>query len=393
MADHAPQQETGAVNRVAPAALPEPSAQTLERVIRDDVRALSAYSVADARGMVKLDAMENPYELPPDARKALATELSQVALNRYPVPSYTALKALIARQMGVPETAGLMLGNGSDELIAILSTAVARPGAVVLAPVPGFVMYEMSARLAGCGFVGVSLRADFSLDTPAMLQAIKTHQPAIVWLAYPNNPTGNCFDAAAMQRIVQASPGLVVVDEAYQPFAQQTWMPKLAEYPNMLVLRTVSKLGLAGIRLGYLAGSAAWIGQLEKVRPPYNLNVLSEAAALFALEHLPILDGQAAALRSERSRLMALLAATAGVVPFPSQANFILFRVESPQVDGERIASGARGARFFRSLRERGVLIKDVGKMHPVLTDCLRVTVGTPEENEAFVVALRASLA
>ncbi|HPU50999.1 MAG TPA: histidinol-phosphate transaminase [Burkholderiaceae bacterium] len=347
----------------------------MARVVRADIAAMTAYAVPSAAGLIKLDAMENPYELPEPLRAELAARLAAVALNRYPAPSCQPLKAGLARAFEVPPGAALVLGNGSDELITLMSVLTARPGACVLSPWPSFVMYEVSARLAGSRFVGVALNDDFTLDTPAMLAAIEREQPALIWIAYPNNPTGNCFDDAGIEAIVRAAPGLVVIDEAYRPFAEASWMPRLADHPNLLVLRTVSKLGLAGLRLGYLAGSPAWIEQIDKVRPPYNINVLTEAAALFALDHLPVLLGQAAQIRADRSLLQAQLAALAGVQTFPSRANFVLARLP----DG---ASAARG------LLERGVLVKDMGKMHPSLNNCLRFTVGTPEENSALMAAL-----
>jgi histidinol-phosphate aminotransferase len=295
------------------------------------------------------------------------------------VPSYARLKQLVRERLGVPDGAGILLVNGSDELIAMMSIATARSGAVVLAPSPSFVMYDLSARLAGSRFVPVALADDFSLDVDAMLAAIDEHRPAIVYVAHPNNPTGNCFDRGAIERVIAAAPGLVVVDEAYQPFALDTWMPALAAHRNLVVMRTVSKLGLAGIRIGYMAAAPEWIDQFDKVRPPYNVSVLDEAAAEFALEHLPVLEEQAARLRSDRDSLAATLATVPGVRVFASRANFLLLRV----ADGPAVAA---------AMKARGVLIKDVGRMHPLLAGCLRVTVGTPDENGRMLEALRASL-
>ncbi|CAG9186656.1 histidinol-phosphate transaminase [Cupriavidus pampae] len=356
----------------------------IDRIIRDDVRAMGAYHVPDSHGLVKLDAMENPYQLPPALREQLGKRLSEVALNRYPVPTSEALRAKLKSVMQVPAGMEILLGNGSDELISMLAMAAAKPGAKVLAPVPGFVMYAISAQFAGLEFIGVPLRADFTLDRGKMLRKMAEEQPAIIYLAYPNNPTGNLFDAEDMDMIVRAANGdvcnsLVVVDEAYQPFAQNSWMPRLADFSNLLVMRTVSKLGLAGIRLGYMAGSPAWIEQLDKVRPPYNINVLTEATALFALEHVDVLDEQAAQLREQRSLLSAQLAALPGVTVFPSDANFLLIRV-------------ANAAQTFERLVSRKVLIKNVSKMHELLANCLRVTVSTPEENAQFMEAFVASL-
>jgi histidinol-phosphate aminotransferase len=356
-----------------------------KNIIRADVRALAAYHVPDASGCVKLDAMENPYLLPPALQQQLGARLGALALNRYPVPSYAALKAAIRDKMGVPDGFDIVLGNGSDELIAIVSVACAQPGAKVLAPLPGFVMYAMSAQLAGLTFVGVPLKADLSLDLDAMLVAVREHRPAITYLAYPNNPTGNLYDIDAMLTIIRevGDSGIVVVDEAYQPFAGDSFMPRLPQHPNVVVMRTVSKLGLAGIRLGYMSASAELLAEFEKVRPPYNVNVLSEATAEFLLEHAEVLDAQAAAICTERTKLAAALAEMPGVEAFPSAANFILLRITQP---------GLTGTQVFERLLQRKVLVKNVGKMHALLENCLRVTVSTPEENSAFLAALQSSL-
>lgn len=357
----------------------------IDNIIRPDVRALSAYHVPDSSGFVKLDAMENPYLLPPALREELGRHLAEVALNRYPVPSYAALKAEICARFGVAAGFDVVLGNGSDELISIISIACAKPGAKVLAPVPGFVMYAMSAQFAGLEFVGVPLKSDFTLDTAAMLRAIAEHRPAIVYLAYPNNPTGTLYDADDIEQIIRAvgESGIVVADEAYQPFAPSSWMPRLAEFDNLVVMRTVSKLGLAGIRLGYMAASRALLDEFDKVRPPYNVNVLTEAAARFVLRHTDVLELQAQAVRDQRARLADALAALPEIEVFPSAANFLLIRVQSAHIDAQNV---------FDKLLERKVLIKNVGKMHPLLKNCLRVTVGTPDENRQFLDALQASL-
>ncbi len=360
------------------------AAALVARLVRPDVRAMASYHVPDARGLVKLDAMENPYGLPPELAQALGRRLGEVALNRYPRPTYARLKSLVRSRLGVPEGAGLVLGNGSDELITMLTMLLNTPGASVLAPVPTFVMYAMSAQFARLRFVGVDLADDFALDLPAMLAAIETHRPALVYLAYPNNPTGNAFDPAAIERILGAAPGLVVLDEAYEPFAGDSWMPRLQEFANLAVMRTVSKIGLAGVRLGYLAADPAWTEELEKVRPPYNVGVLNEAAAEFALEHADVLAGQAGRIVQDREALADALRGLLGrglMAVYPSRANFILVKVS------------AEGAAVAQRMRESGVLIKDVGRMHPTLANCLRLTVGTDEENRQMLAALGQALA
>lgn len=348
-------------------------------VIREDIRAIEAYPVPSAVGFVKLDAMENPYSLPEGLQQQLGERLGRQPLNRYPLSDPRGFKERLGKAVGLPLGMQLMLGNGSDELIHLIILACARPGATVLAPAPSFVMYEMSARFDHCNYVGVPLKENFALDTDGMLQAIDQHRPAVVFIAYPNNPTGNLFDRVGIEAILRAAQGIVVLDEAYLPFAQDTWMPQLKRTPNLLILRTLSKLGLAGIRLGYLAADADWIEQFEKLRPPYNVNVLSLAAADLMLENMSILDAQAAALRQERAKLLGQLQATPGVRAFESAANFILFRVSAADAT-------------FAALKQRGVLIKNVSATRPLLAGCLRVTVGTTAENETFIKALRASI-
>ena len=351
------------------------------RIVRPEILALSAYHVPDATGFVKLEAMENPYTLSDELKQGLAQRLSEVALNRYPVPSYRQLKEKIALHFGVPQGYSTILGNGSDELISMLSVACARPGAKVLAPVPSFVMYDMSARFAGMEFIGVPLRADFTLDCAAMLAAIAQHRPAITYLSYPNNPTGTLFSVADIEAILHAvgQHGLVVVDEAYEAFAQVSFMSRLPEFDNLVVMRTVSKLGLAGIRLGYMSAAQSLLDQIEKVRPPYNINVLTEAAADFMLDHVAVLENQAAELRRQRSLLAEKLALLPGVDVFPSAANFILIRVSN-------------GEQVFKQLLTRKILVKNVGKMHQLLANCLRITVSTAQENTLLLEALSESL-
>ena len=356
-----------------------------KNIIRADVRALSAYHVPDATGFVKLDAMENPYTLSPELQQELGRRLGSAALNRYPVPTYAKLKQAICAKQGVPAGWDVVLGNGSDELISIVSVACAKSGAKVLAPVPGFVMYAMSAQFAGLEFIGVPLKKDLTLDLEGMLAAVREHRPAITYLAYPNNPTGNLFDTQAMLAIIRevGDSGVVIVDEAYQPFAGDSFMSRLPDFDNLIVMRTVSKLGLAGIRLGYMSASNSLLTEFDKVRPPYNVNVLTEMTAAFMLEHTDVLDAQASAIRAERESLLSSLSHLAGVEVFPSAANFILFRITK---------SGLTGAEIFDRLLAQKVLVKNVGKMHSLLDNCLRVTVSTPAENASFLAALKSSL-
>lgn len=370
-------------------------AARVERHVRPDVQRMAAYHVADATDAIKLDAMENPWRLPGALQAELAQRLAALAINRYPSGNtYTALKQAIARHDGLDGIDGLVLGNGSDELISLLCQLVAQPGATIMAPAPSFVMYEMGARLAGVGFVPVPLRPDFSLDREAMLQAIETHRPALVFLAYPNNPTGNLFDADDVRAILQATDGLVVLDEAYAPFAGgASWLSQLPAWPNLAVMRTCSKWGLAGARIGYLASAPAWAAQLDKIRPPYNISVLDAETACFAFQHHADFDQQTRALCAERQtlvqRLQALLGPQGLSHVYPTAANFVLVRLAGGQGDG---AGPSRATRVAAAMRTDGVLIKDASRMHPALAECLRLTVGAPEENEAMLQALAAAL-
>ena len=354
----------------------------LMKRIRQDVKSMQAYAIQDSAGMVKLDAMENPHRLPADLQKALGERLGALALNRYPGDRINTLRSRLADYAGMPEGYDIMLGNGSDELISLLALACDVPGASILAPLPGFVMYAMSAQLQGLAFHGVPLTADFELDEAAMLAAVTEHKPAIVYLAYPNNPTGNLWNAQAIENIVLAQGaqgGLVVMDEAYQPFASQTYMDHITRHSHVLLMRTLSKFGLAGVRLGYMIGPSALIAEIDKVRPPYNISVLNAECALFALEHTEVFAAQAQDLREQRERLLKALAALPGVRPFPSEANMILARVQD-------------AAKAFDGLKAHRVLIKNVSKMHPLLNNCLRLTVGTAQENDQMLAALKESL-
>jgi histidinol-phosphate aminotransferase len=350
--------------------------------IRQDVQSMHAYAIQDSAGMVKLDAMENPHRLPADLQKALGERLGALALNRYPDGRVNDLRTALAEHAGMPEGFDIMLGNGSDELISLLAMACDVPGASILAPLPGFVMYAMSAQLQGLAFHGVPLTADFELDEAAMLAAIAEHKPSIVYLAYPNNPTGNLWNDDTIEKIVLAQGaqgGLVVIDEAYQPFASKTYMDRITRHAHVLLMRTLSKFGLAGVRLGYMVGPKALVAEIDKVRPPYNISVLNYECALFALKHAEVFAAQAQDLRQERTRLMQALTALPGVQPFPSEANMILARVPD-------------AAKTFDGLKAHGVLIKNISKMHPLLANCLRLTVGTAAENDQLLAALKASL-
>ena len=350
--------------------------------IRQDIQSMHAYAVQDSAGMVKLDAMENPYRLPAALQAHLGQRLGALALNRYPDGRVNDLRHALADYAQMPEGFDIMLGNGSDELISLLALACDVPNASILSPLPGFVMYGMSAQLQGLQFIGVPLTPDFELDEAAMLAAIARYSPAITYLAYPNNPTANLWDDGVIENIINAvgkQGGLVVMDEAYQPFASKSYINRIAQHSHVLLMRTLSKFGLAGVRLGYMMGPKALIGEIDKVRPPYNISVLNCECALFALENKDVFAAQALDLIAQRAMLLESLGKMPGVKCWNSDANMILVRV-------------ADATQTFNGMKAQGVLVKNVSKMHPLLANCLRLTVGTPDENLQMLAALKTSL-
>lgn len=358
----------------------------VKALIRPEILALSAYHVPDSTDTIKLDAMENPYQWPDDLVEQWLEVIRDVELNRYPDPGARVLKQHLREAMDVPAESEILLGNGSDELIQMIMMAMAGKDAAgknhsVLSVEPGFVMYKMIATFMDMPYIGVPLKEDFSLDEATLLSSIKEHQPAVVFLAYPNNPTGNLFDEQAIRNIIKAAPGVVVVDEAYHAFADKSFMPMLNEYDNLLVMRTVSKMGLAGLRLGLLAGKAEWLNEFDKVRLPYNINILTQASAEFAIKNRDVLEQQTQQICADRQLLLNELIKIKGIIAYPSQANFILVRVADGKADS-----------IFSFLKEQGVLIKNLNPAGGLLANCLRITVGTKEENTAMLNALTASL-
>ena len=342
---------------------------------------MSAYQVADAKGLIKLDAMENPYNWPDDIKKEWLERLTDCPLNRYPDPEARELTRTIKHLNQISDQFDVLLGNGSDEIIQLLLMALPIT-ACVLAPAPGFVMYKQLSDCLGLKYQGIPLLAStFDLDLPAMLAAIQEHQPSVIFLAYPNNPTGNLFSETAIVEVINAAKGLVVLDEAYAPFANASFMSALVQYDNLLVMRTVSKLGLAGLRLGYIIGNPAIIEQLNKIRLPYNINSLTQISADFALTNKSFFDEQSEKICAEREIVYQQLNELDGITAYPSAANFILFRTPKN-----------KATEIFLSIKEQGVLIKNLSGQGGLLSDCLRVTIGKPEENQLFLIALRNSL-
>lgn len=341
-------------------------------LVRPAVRGLAAYHVDETPVRVKLDAMENPFSLPLPVRREIGKTAELALINRYPDPSAKKLRQAISRYWKMdPER--MLLGNGSDELIQAVILAFGGP---VLVPAPTFAMYELTARALAQKVVAVPLTNEFDLDADAVIKAAKRTKARVIFLACPNNPTGNRFSDRAVRKVLERTGAIVVIDEAYYSFSGQTLLPFLARHPNMILLRTLSKIGLAGLRLGVLTASKEIIGELNKIRLPYNINRLSQAAGLVALKHAKTLNTQISLLISERCKLYNALLRTPGVTPFPTETNFILMWVEK------------NATRVFQALKKRGILVKNLDRSGP-LKGCLRVTIGTPAENREFLKTLK----
>ena len=351
----------------------------VQSLIRSDVQARHAYQVADPGSAIRLNQMENPYGWDDALWGACLNHIRTAEVNRYPDASGKALIRAIRAHDQLADDWGVMLGNGSDEIIQTLVQAICDGSRPVMAPTPSFVMFQIIAQQCRVPFVGVELGSEWSLDVDAFCQAMDVHQPAIVFLAQPNNPTGKLYDEAGLRRVIEACPGLVVIDEAYGPFSPRNHQNWLNEYSNLVLMRTFSKLGLAGLRCGYLTGPSEWIEEINKVRLPYNLGVLNQAVAEFALtQGAELMAKQAKWLVQAREMLIQQLRAR-GLTAHDSDANFVLVEVADPPA-------------VFNAITTQGVLIKDLSGMHPSLSRCLRVSIGTESENQAFLAALDRAL-
>ncbi len=347
----------------------------IRALIREEVLAQKAYPVDNTSCRIKLDANENPLAMPEELREQFAALLASVELNRYPEAGSVKLNSRFAKALGV-EADQVMLGNGSDELIQILYTALARPGAGVMIPVPTFAMYRISGLNNGFRIAEVPLDSQFDLDLAAMRERAASHPPVLTFLAYPNNPTGNCFSRERIEAILGEFPGIVVVDEAYFHFAQKTFLPLPGRRENLVILRTLSKVGLAALRVALLIGPATLVHELNKVRLPYNLNSLSQAAAGFYLDNEGAFLEQAAKIREWRDELTSAMGILPGIRIYPTDANFVFFCCA---FDADRV---------YRQLKERGILIRNFNAPG-AMRGFMRVTVGTRDENSEFVEVLR----
>ncbi|MBI5635312.1 MAG: histidinol-phosphate transaminase [Nitrospirae bacterium] len=336
----------------------------IRRLVKKEVASLRAYQAKEIPCRVKLDANESPYGFP-----SALTAVKKIQTNRYPDPEAKALKAVLAKDLGV-KPQNLLQGNGSDELIYYL---IATFGGPVLYPVPTFSMYGIISQALGEKKKEVPLDRDFDIDLDRMMTALRKEKPKLVFLSTPNNPTGNCFSSEKILKIIAESKGLVVVDEAYQPFSSDKgFVPLLHDYKNLVIMRTLSKIGLAALRFGFLIAGEEIIDEVNKVRLPFNVNALSQAVAIEALKKKKALQAAIREIAGERDKMLLAMERIKGVMPFPSEANFILFRVKDPH-------------KVYGLLLEKGILVRNISD---AVSGCLRVTIGTPRENVLFLRAL-----
>lgn len=343
--------------------------------LREEILAIKAYEVPNSEGFIKLDAMENPYPIPTALLKQYQQYLAQkMTLNRYPDPQAIALKKALKKHIGVSSKFDILLGNGSDEIIQLLALAC-RPSDIVASPSPSFTMYDMVAKFTHLKHISLPLNERFELDIDTCLTLINKRKPKIIFLAYPNNPSGNLFNLQHIKTIIKASDALVVIDEAYDVYAGQSFIGELKNYPNLTIMRTLSKMGLAGLRLGFLLGAKPTISQLNKLRLPYNINTLSQLSAIFFLENFTLLNKQIARIKAARELLFQELSKIKLIQTYPSAANFILFRTKN-------------APHLFNYLIDNKILIKNLSAQRG-LENCLRVSVGTTEENHLFLTTIQ----
>lgn len=346
-------------------------------LVHPQIRSLSPYRVVPFRGNVKLDAMESPYGFSESLKKKWLEHIAEAEVNRYPDPTATELKRRLREIFEVPDGLQLTLGNGSDELLQLLQMAVGGYGKTIMAPQPSFAMYEIIAQYTRGNFVGVNLDENFRLPRDSWLSAIERNRPACIFIAYPNNPTGNFFDEQLIEETVRVSDGLVVVDEAYHAYSGKSIMSMSEKYENLVIVRTLSKSGFAGLRVGYMMSHPSWSAEFEKIRFPYNIGVLAQESAVFALSNWEEIRLGTDAVIRFRNSMLAQLQRMRGIKVYPTYTNFITIRLTDESA-----------TTVFEALQQDGILIKNLHGYHSLLSNCLRLTVGSEDENRQLLAAL-----
>ena len=354
--------------------------QKISRLVPERLQKLKPYKTESASGLVKLDAMELPFPMDAAIAESFYRAITEVELNRYPEARPQTIRNLLLAENRLGAEVDVVLGNGSDELIHLLCLMMCKTDrSSVLCPSPTFSVYRIAAEIVGLRYTEIDNSCDdFSLNFGRVMAAIERDEPALIFLASPNNPTGNSISKTEIEAICRESRGLVVLDEAYWRFAGKSLVSLTEIFDNLLVLQTFSKIGFAGLRVGMLFGQRPWIDLIEKIRMPYNVNSLSQVGALFALNNKALIKDSIDVLKKERNWMFDQLNKINSVKVWPSEANFFLIRL------AER-----SGTSTFMQLKNKGFLVKNLTGSHPSLMDCLRVTIGTREENIGFLTALR----
>jgi histidinol-phosphate aminotransferase len=346
----------------------------IEQWLRSDIKNIDAYHVPVSKDMIKLDAMESPFGVPEDLKVEFLKCIEQSEVNRYPEADPSPLKGTLRSLMDIPDEFGILLGNGSDELIQLLALACSKDD-LIMSFEPSFVMYELVSKYVNLEYFGVQLDSNFDINLSDALLIIEREKPKIIFIAYPNNPTGNCFDYDAIIEIIKSTNSMVILDEAYYAYSDKSFLSEISNFPNLLVLRTISKIGFAGLRLGLLIGDQETIAQLNKLRLPYNINALTQTSANFLLQDKQRIINNAQIIIEERRRLAHELSLFSKFKVYPSQTNFILVHSEDAHS-------------LHTALKENGILIKGFPKGSK-LSDFIRISVSEPVENNILLDAIR----
>jgi len=346
----------------------------IEQWLRSDIKNIDAYHVPASKDMIKLDAMESPFGVPEDLKVEFLKCIEQSEVNRYPEADPSPLKDTLRSLMDIPDEFGILLGNGSDELIQLLALACSKDD-LIMSFEPSFVMYELVSKYVNLEYFGVQLDSNFDINLSDALLIIEREKPKIIFIAYPNNPTGNCFDYDAIIEIIKSTNSMVILDEAYYAYSDKSFLSEISNFPNLLVLRTISKIGFAGLRLGLLIGDQETIAQLNKLRLPYNINALTQTSANFLLQDKQRIINNAQIIIEERRRLAHELSLFSKFKVYPSQTNFILVHSEDAHS-------------LHTALKENGILIKCFPKGSK-LSDFIRISVSEPVENNILIDAIR----
>ncbi len=343
----------------------------LTNLVRPNVKSLKAYHVDNYDCKIKLHANENPFQLPTEILDLISASFKDFEFNRYPDPGCLQLREAISKIANIPSQ-NLIVGNGSDELLQLIMQVFCGPGDGVAFPDPSFAMYSILAKSMALKPVPFSLNGQWDFKAETLLEIVEQNQTKVVFFSFPNNPTGNCFSSEEIEKILNEFKGIVVLDEAYFDFSRKTFKDRLTTNNNLIILRSLSKIGLASLRVGFAAACPLIIEELNKIRLPYNSNSFSQMVANEALKQFHLIQKQIDLIIQERTQLFNSLSQLSEVQVFPSDSNFLLFKTS--QNSGE----------IFQKLAKKDILLRDLSS-HPKLKNCLRVTVGTPDENSKFL--------